>query len=430
MNYDQYFSENISGWHLAMRFDELQFGDSSIVEPDFELSYDESGKAVFRFLPKAQETGLFLNIHTAFDEIDFRVVVEGVKQDMLVKDRHTNFETGEVELVLFPKTSPAIIFSKCGAVEYRFAVINGPKSHFAGNHFDLSYGEFLITYSEFDEIRAKRPAFAKSGVILHTGFLSIKHISGEVLSFEDAFSAATLVQRFFVFLCGDQPGIGHAVGLGPKSEVVAFGCGFNRFDRLPGEGNWYGISQARSVPAIFELFSAAFADGRRDTLFRTLEFYRASTVTRPISLEMAIVASSAALEVIVPYILEKYGKFDGNLLGERVPFHSKLRASFGVMRVEGDVFGGAKLLEGKRKSLSGVDAFEMSTKFRNRIVHQGKKFAVTGLELYEMWNLQMWMIEVMILFLVGYHGTMHDRRPTNTWVGGSDKVPFAWETRQ
>jgi hypothetical protein len=62
--------------------------------------------------------------------------------------------------------------------------------------------------------------------------------------------------------------------------------------------------------------------------------------------------------------------------------------------------------------------------FRNRIVHQGKNFDVNGRELIEVWDLQMWMIEILIFFLINYRGTMQDRRPTTGWAGGATTIPL------
>lgn len=139
---------------------------------------------------------------------------------------------------------------------------------------------------------------------------------------------------------------------------------------------------------------------------------------------MAIVASHAALETIVPYILETRASWTNELLGGRNSFNSKFRAAAAFIGLIGDPLAHAPKIMQRAKSFSNADAFEMSSIFRNRIVHQGREFSYDGLELIEIWEFQQWMVEIFIFYLLGHRGTMNDRRRYTGWRGPGVEIPL------
>ncbi len=78
----------------------------------------------------------------------------------------------------------------------------------------------------------------------------------------------------------------------------------------------------------------------------------------------------------------------------------------------------------RAKADGNLDAFEILSKFRNRIVHADKNFNVTGHELMEIWQFSQWLCEVMLFYLLNYRGEMYDRRRHTGFRGPAVSVPL------
>ena len=418
MNSAEALSSALFDWNEVLHIDELRVGEHSFKNIPATLSYDHD----LRLVAKVELTGsafAFLAVH---DDSNDSFTKGSVKFGIFQRSLKLSSEGG-AKLEFIPKSSPAIILRQGEARSFIFKVVNGPCFEFDDFKFRFETGNNGIEYHHIYTKPEERKLIERKNGSLITGSIVITELNGEALSFEDAFKRACNFQRFLTFAGGTQPGIGHAEGF-DGDERVCFAPSFNRRDQLHSITNWFGISQISEAASVNEKFQNALEGEAGDVLGRCLEFYRASTAVRPSSIELAIVSSSAALEVIVPHILSSYAKMDANLLNERIPFHSKVRACFGIVGLNCDPLEKSTALLAKMSALNNVDAYEMSSMFRNRIVHQGKNFTVTGIELYEMWNLQMWMIEILIFFLIDHRGSMQDRRPTQGWAGAATPIPL------
>ncbi|SEO19186.1 hypothetical protein SAMN05216227_10591 [Pseudorhodobacter antarcticus] len=131
--------------------------------------------------------------------------------------------------------------------------------------------------------------------------------------FESAklFSTLSNLITFMTFLKGSHAGIGNVLALNDDGEQ-AFGLlGFSPNDAFAfgdvkkRRTNWFDIEIQNQLADIYSGFVAAMADtAKRRALRQTIGFYRASTMARDSSVEMAIIAAHTALEAIVHYILE------------------------------------------------------------------------------------------------------------------------------
>jgi hypothetical protein len=410
--------EDFLNWQENLTFNEVSINSHSFRDVEAKLSYDHDMRFVAGF--SLREAGFQLLSSNDYSNDFFKKgdVEFGVLQRSL---RLTNLHDAKFEFI--PKQSPAVILREGEAHRFTFNVANGPAFDLGAFSFTYETGLHEITFNSHDIKAEVRKLAKQKNTNLITGTIEVSNVDSTPINFTDAFNAACNLQRFLTFAGGTQPGIGHAEGFN-TSRRVCFAPGYNRRDPLHSHTNWFGISQIRETEKVNGCFQTALKGESSEILKRCLEFYRASTAVRSSSLELAIVSSSAALEVIVPYILSTRAKMDANLLGERIPFHSKVRACFGVVGLESDPLEMSQELQKKQASLNNVDAFELSSMFRNRIVHQGKNFDVNGRELIEVWDLQMWMIEILIFFLINYRGTMQDRRPTTGWAGGATTIPL------
>jgi hypothetical protein len=84
----------------------------------------------------------------------------------------------------------------------------------------------------------------------------------------------------------------------------------------------------------------------------------------------------------------------------------------------------------KQKNLDGPSAF---TNIRNRIVHPGKKkggIDPSKAPLFECWNLGLWYLELILLYIFEYQGSYANRLKIGRWVGEVEKLPWNINTEQ
>ncbi len=171
------------------------------------------------------------------------------------------------------------------------------------------------------------------------------------------------------------------VGRNNEGELKFAYLGFTRLDQFHTATGWCDMAIVKSLPEIYELYSEAVAKkADKIPLLKAIEFYRASNISRESSTEMAVVASHAALETLVPHLLATKAGWSNNLLAKQVSFHDKLRAAANFAGIVGDPFEHLPDLKSRSKAESNIDAYELLSKFRNRIVHQGKPFNYKGRE--------------------------------------------------
>jgi len=201
---------------------------------------------------------------------------------------------------------------------------------------------------------------------------------------------------------GAHSGIGNAIAR--DNEGLAFALlGFTRSDQFDVKIGWCDIESVKQLPEIFDHYKSAVSIAE-DTfpLLRTIEFYRASNTARDASLEMAVVASHAALETIVPHVLQSHAGWSKNLLNSRGAFHDKLRAAASFVGLTTDPDEHAPEVRKRYNDFSGADAFELISIFRNRIVHQGKRFKYSGIELVEVWEMSQWLVEIFLFHFLRF----------------------------
>ena len=211
-----------------------------------------------------------------------------------------------------------------------------------------------------------------------------------------------------------------------KDDEISFSyIGFTKNDLFSISDGWCGIEIIPFLPEIYEQYRRAITDEHdRFAIHHAIEYYRASNVARDSSLEMALVASHAALETLVPHVLSIQGGWSDALIKNTRRFHDKLRAAANFIRLDSDLLEHSPEVRKRAKKEGNMDAFELLSKFRNRIVHADKNFNVTGQELMEIWQFSQWLCEIIIFYLMNYRGKMYDRRRYTGFRGPAKCVPL------
>jgi len=230
------------------------------------------------------------------------------------------------------------------------------------------------------------------------------------------------------FMKGSHCGLGNLHAFDSSGEIAYRLLGFSQNDKSDRrQTNWFDIEKQNDLPAIFDKFSAAMGDETANQALRqTINFYRASNVSREVSLEMAIIAAHSSLEAIVNYILASQAGWSKALMAERsVSFADKLRAAASFYKLDCNILEHSPALIALSKSRSDLDPYGMISFIRNKLVHQDTKYVPKGIELHEAWLIAQWLVEVLIFGVIGYGGKMIDRRIYNGWRGTTSAIPIS-----
>lgn len=235
------------------------------------------------------------------------------------------------------------------------------------------------------------------------------------------------LRSFLTFTKGCHCGLGNLFAY-DESDLVAFRLmGFTRSDMEKRVTNWFDIEIQSNLPEIFLLFSEASIDELSNRALRqTINFYRASNASRRVSVEMSIIAAHSALEAIVNFILEHRAGWSKSMMSNRsIGFSDKHRAAALHFGIDSNLLSQSPELTKFSKITNDIDVFEIISRFRNKLVHQDTKASPTGVQLHEIWLIAQWLVEILVFGVIGYRGTIIDRRIYNGWRGTTCQVPLS-----
>jgi len=306
-------------------------------------------------------------------------------------------------------------------------LVNGPSLEFASGRLTFSVEDFEIDCREFKSAREFRreDRFHKDDCIA-TASVTMARKDGGPISSDQAFTAMCDLAQFLSFLRGGNCTIGNIRGANADHQLAFAHLGFGKVDGFRVERNWCEEQVVRDAPAIYSLFLAAMSDAENArVLRRAIDYYRTANVSRAFSPEMALVASYAALETLVPHILSGRAGWSNNLLGGQTAFADKLRAATAFVGLTTQPLEHAPDLTKRAKADANGDAFEILALFRNRITHHRKAFEYSGREIMEAWQMSQWLCELLLLYLIEHRGNMNDRRRYSGWRGPPVPVPMS-----
>jgi len=335
-------------------------------------------------------------------------------------------DSDSFSIKMMSKKSPFLICNKNEANLVTSYLLNGPDLHPGESVSSYEHDGLILTIKTLDVGRDCRKNIKEHKydyIVTHK--IDLVHSEGKPISSETSFALLNRFRKFLTFVRGGYCGLGHIQGFGDNGELCYSFLGFNKADPFKIAVGWFDLGLTRHVPAIFSKYCSA-VDDKENTyvILRAIEFYRASNTISESTKEVAVVSSFAALETLVPHILEHKAGWSVDLIKSNPKFTDMLRAAAGFVHISADLFEHSPYLQKKLKGFTGVDEYGLLGVFRNRIVHQGKPFKYEGIELHEIWEFSQWLVEVFIFYLINYDEQMNDRRKYTGWRGGSVSVPI------
>lgn len=328
--------------------------------------------------------------------------------------------------VFVPQQAPILFQPGGDAAVITAVVINGPSIGSAGGEMKFQEGDLSITLREFDSVEKYR----KAGRLyqydsIATGTLTLTADTGRLLGPEEALRKIGRVARFFTFLRGGDCAIGHILGSAADGGFSYCLLGFSKADPFKVDAGWCDDIVIRLAPQIYDIYSKAVSDPDQcHVILRAIEYYRASNVAKNSSGAVALVASYAALETLVPYVLTAKAGWTAQQVEDLKPFAARLAAALKHTGLTADLLQHSPAIANRIANEPGMDACAMLAKFRNRMTHYRKGFTYSVDELFEMWMISQWLCEILLFYLIGYRDVMIDRRRYNGWVEAPRKAPL------
>lgn len=407
---------------FPIALDEIRIGGNSEANPVLDAVYNRHGELEFFY---ESDGGLALSLKALDSEIVALNSNQNEEIGLLgISTRVTGDNTFSLKMI--PKKSPFLILNDDNATKVTAYMINGPDLHPGGGVSTYEYNEFvinIITLEAAKDCRKNIKEHKYDYVVTHE--VQLKHSKGGTLSSDSVFSCLNRFRRFLNFVRGGYCGIGHIRGFNHDDQLCYAYLGFNKADPFKVTVGWFNIGLTRLLSDVFSNYCSG-VDNKNNTyvILRSIEFYRASNIISESAKDVALVSSFAALETLVPHILQQKAGWSVDLIKSKLKFADLLRAATAFIRVQVDLFEHSPELQKKMKGFSDIDEYGLLAIFRNRIVHQGKPFKYTGIELHEIWEFSQWLVEIFIFYLIGYDGEMNDRRKYTGWSGGSVPVPI------
>lgn len=402
---------------FELRGDKLAIGDADTPDVSLEARYD-------------RHTTLYLDHHNPSDP--FKLLSGHTNAILSGSDFPEPVELLSVSMqadrtVFLPRFQPLLWRRADAATSVSAILVNGPSLEYANGQLSFAVDQYTIECREFQSARDfRREARLHKDDSIATAELVMTATDGNPINADAALTELTNLSRFFTFVRGGNSAVGNLRGLDANSAPTFAHLGFGKSDGFWSERNWCDEMVIRQTPQIYGLYRSMTSEPEaRRVLVRALDYYRAANVGRAASAEMALVASYAALETLVPYILSSQAGWSNNLLGSQTAFADKLRAATAFIGLTADPLEHAPDLTKRAKADANGDPFDILALFRNRITHHKKAFSYSGVEIMEAWLLSQWLCELLVFFLLGYRGEMNDRRRYTGWRGPTVPVPLS-----
>jgi len=401
--------------------DRLEIGNIKVNNVPLKASYDRHLRLYFSHELEAKFFTFIAN------DSEIKIIDHTFREPISLIPTSVSSNSDTQTLVrMMPRVQPMLIDLKEEAYTVEAILVNWPNLFFKGREHSFEAGDVKITIREFESASDMRnQANSLKFETIATGSLVLQKKDGTSISAKDALNRINNFARFFTFVRGGYCGLGNVLGAAENGELVFSYLGFTKIDPFSISTGWCDIEIIGFLPEIYEKYQQAIADKQNTfALLRAIEFYRASNIARESSLEMALVASHAALETLVPHVLSIQGGWSDALIKNTRRFHDKLRAAANFIRLDSDLLEHSPEVRKRAKKEGNMDAFELLSKFRNRIVHADKNFNVTGQELMEIWQFSQWLCEIIIFYLMNYREKMYDRRRYTGFRGPAKCVPL------
>lgn len=190
--------------------------------------------------------------------------------------------------------------------------------------------------------------------------------------------------------------------------------------------NWFDVHHGEFLSLLFPGFMRAWNNPQwQETVMAAVYWYikgntlAAGTDGSIVLIQSALERLSWEFHVNIKESISSYGF-------ERLPAADCIKLILSHAGIPLDVPVELKTMTSiaKERNLDGPSVF---TNIRNRIVHPGKKRGgINPLKspLFECWNLGLWYLELLLLYIFDHKGSYANRLKLDRWVGQVEELPW------
>ena len=359
------------------------------------------------------------------NEITLVSIDDSTPQQFLIINHNYGFQDGE-SFVAKPAQEP-ILVQGVAAHEIHAVLVNAPNLSFKNSSIVFDLGNCHATVKAFEHSRdsfRSLPRYGALKTITHS--IHARIVNGHPIEGKEAFNLLSPIASFLGFVKGSRIGIGQIEGIGDAVLPAFREIGFRKSDTLKGSTNWYYPTLDTDLPGLFQQYRLLNANpAGRDTLNRALHYYQASNQSQADATEVAILLSVAGLEALSHYVLSKRADLSKTQL-KNSKLSETLRAAYSFLGLTDDPVSQSPALQARifDSKKPDYDAFRLIADFRNGLVHP-IGFKYHGREMFELWLVSQWLIEVTVLRLLDHKGKYQDRRrQIGSWAGALYDMPI------
>ena len=399
----------------------IRCGSEIFENTEVQGRYDIHGELILRI--KRQEISIRPRPHSLIDAVILADSNYASEIKLLSIRSHRDFHE------FTPSEEPISIHYPLPTSKLEAIIINGPNLERVSGRLELQSDQHSIIIEDLENVgqyRRDRNRYKHDRICTQKVTVSFAENSGT-----NAPECLESLHTLLTFIRGGACGLGHARGEDEYGETSFLQYGFYHSDHFKMDHGWCRDKVLLEINSLYCYFADNMPPDDKNCTLRSIGYYRASNAARPSGLKVALVASYAGLETIMPYILLTRGDWSKTKINDKkIPFHTKIKACSAVLGIDSDPFGQLSHFRKRAergKSGKTIDAYEMLSQFRNKVTHYKEGFFTeNSQELYEAWNFSQWLLELSILYLFKYQGIMFDRRMTTGYVwDGFKKAPIS-----
>jgi hypothetical protein len=267
--------------------------------------------------------------------------------------------------------------------------------------------------------------------LTHTG--TLKRADGTLFDADDADEALWALRHFLSFARGFWSGPVLPVGVNAGGESAWERWDLRKLSRWEHVTGWFDADYGQLLEAAFAGFMPRWATSEWQRPLQSAIYWYVHSNTMAGGLDGSIVLSQAALELLAWVLLVKDRKaLSGNKFKD-LSATDQVRQLLTALGIPLAIPAACRALtvEAPRQEPGWTDGPQACASVRNGTVHPNltRREQYTPDLLFDVWNLQLWYIELVLLAVSGYTGPYANRLRLPRHRGVVEPVPWAGPDR-
>ncbi len=425
---------------------EIFLTEESIEIKHRDLKAEGTAKVIMRLLPKPR---LLFNIELKkspfgpFELMEEKSVLvftsRGESIEVLIAS--TTGRLKEYRIIAIPSKEPIIFSTSRNASKIIFHILNFPNflgiqqvvetingKPYPRGGVVLEYDDWQIiinaamSYNDLEKVISQLRG--KGGFsITHIGM--IKKSNGKPFRISEASKILDALYFYLSFCTGYSTCDLLPVGFNKKDERVWERWGVRRADPWQQVPSWFDRHHGKLLAEVFPGFFSLWKNEIwKKPIENAIYWYLKSNIQSG-GTDGSIVLAQAALELLSWIFLTEEKKALSSEGFKLLHADDLIRLLLTSQGIKLEVPSTLNKLAKLAKELNSSDGPKAITEVRNFIIHPGKKrLAGHDIPYYEVLNLALWYIELVLLHLFGHTGVYADRLKTDRYIGEISFVPW------